>query len=146
MIHQIEMNIDVPPVSMNNKLVPVRGRMVPNSALKKPIEDINTIVNFKYRRHLDEMFSHFCPKTMFYSLDLYILVPRTKFFTKAGKMSENIIDGDNCVKVLKDAIWPKALKLNDAFAKKDMVFVLPWDGYDIVQRVTIKIEKWEDWL
>lgn len=142
MIHQIEMNVDVPPVSLNNKLVPVRGRMVPNSALKKPIEDIQNIIQFKYRRHLDEMFSHFCPKTMFYSLDLYILVPKNKFFTKKGEMNQSIKDGDNCVKVLKDAIWPTS----DAYVKRDMVMVIPYDGDDVVQKVTVKIEKWENWL
>lgn len=146
MIHQIEMNIPLPAVSLNNKLIPVRGRMVPNPTYKKAIEDIQKVIEFQYRRHLDEMFKSFDKKEHFFSMDLYVLSPRAKFFRKDGAMSQGVKDADNCLKVVKDAVFPRGGSVDDCFVKRNMIFSLPYDGDSEIQKVELKIESWSDWL
>lgn len=111
------------PLSINNKMIPSRGRLVKAKNYR--------IYEEKLDKELAKYFDHFRVLGNNYSGDRHALevkwsiyVPQSEFFTKKKTISKTCIDATNCVKIMEDRL-AKILGVDDSQICESSVKKIP---------------------
>lgn len=91
------------PLSMNNKLVPVRGRLIKAKSFRVYEDKVDDELGKYYDQFL-VLGQGWNEKRHALEVNWYIYAPKDEFFTKKGTISKTCLDATNTVKILEDRL------------------------------------------
>lgn len=131
-------NHDKKPAYVNGKLRLVKARGKQGDKRK----ELETLL-LMYNRQLKNLAHDFDPKLHFWRLKYFWIYREDEFWTKAGTMSQGLVDNDNPVKIFQDCIFAVA-GTPDAYVACSAQKKLP--GKDTKCIVHISFHPWGELL